>query len=181
MKKALIFLPLIALVLAGYSCQTTPAKQTQNAIENQAGLANPASVYCQENDGRLDIRTNEDGSQTGFCIFTDGSECEEWSYYRGECQAKKQTDVMVSEIKQLFVQKYNKPQDEVTVIINQQIGDYARGGVKFGKDGIGEGGIFLAAKVEGKWKIVFDGNGIIPCHQLESYNFPDTMIPDCLK
>ncbi len=49
-----------------------------------AGLANPASVYCEEQGGTLDIR-NEAGGQTGYCVFPDGSECEEWAYYRGEC------------------------------------------------------------------------------------------------
>jgi len=33
----------------------------------------------------VEIRTAEDGSQTGYCIFPDGSECDEWAYYRGEC------------------------------------------------------------------------------------------------
>jgi putative hemolysin len=50
-----------------------------------AGLANPASVYCEEQGGRVEIRTASDGSQYGVCIFADGSECDEWAYYRGEC------------------------------------------------------------------------------------------------
>jgi len=33
----------------------------------------------------VEIRTAEDGSQSGACIFPDGSECDEWAYYRGEC------------------------------------------------------------------------------------------------
>jgi putative hemolysin len=50
----------------------------------KVGLANPASVYCEENNGTLDIRDTEDG-QVGYCIFEDGSECEEWAFYKGEC------------------------------------------------------------------------------------------------
>lgn len=34
----------------------------------------------------MEIRTAEDGSQIGFCIFPDYSECEEWAYYRGDCK-----------------------------------------------------------------------------------------------
>ena len=26
-----------------------------------------------------------DGSQNGICVFPDGSECDEWAYFRGEC------------------------------------------------------------------------------------------------
>jgi putative hemolysin len=50
------------------------------------GLPNPASAYCEEQGGRLDMRTADDGSEYGLCIFTDGSECEEWTFYRGECE-----------------------------------------------------------------------------------------------
>ncbi len=49
------------------------------------GLANPASVFCAQNGGRLEIRDGENG-QFGMCLFPDGSQCEEWAYLRGECQ-----------------------------------------------------------------------------------------------
>jgi putative hemolysin len=48
-------------------------------------IANPASVFCEEKGGKLEIRTATDGSQQGFCLFTDGTECDEWAYYRGDC------------------------------------------------------------------------------------------------
>lgn len=51
-----------------------------------ANMPNPASVFCEENGGSLEIRTAEDGSQAGVCVFTDGSECDEWAFFRGECQ-----------------------------------------------------------------------------------------------
>lgn len=60
---------------------TLPAQPTAEA----AGLPNPASVFCNDQGGRLDIRTDENGGQYGVCIFPDGSECEEWAYFRGEC------------------------------------------------------------------------------------------------
>jgi putative hemolysin len=54
--------------------------------EATIGLANPASVYCEEQGYRLEMRTDADGGTYGVCIFLDGSECEEWAFYRGECQ-----------------------------------------------------------------------------------------------
>lgn len=48
-------------------------------------MANPASVYCEEQGGRVDIRQDLEGNEVGICVFEDGSECEEWSYFRGEC------------------------------------------------------------------------------------------------
>jgi hypothetical protein len=50
-------------------------------------LPNPASVYCEQRGNRVEIRTAPDGSQTGYCIFPDGSECDEWAFFRGECAA----------------------------------------------------------------------------------------------
>jgi Tol biopolymer transport system component/putative hemolysin len=54
-------------------------------VEPTTGLANPASVYCEEQGYTLEIRTDENG-EYGVCIFPDGSECEEWAFYRGECK-----------------------------------------------------------------------------------------------
>lgn len=52
----------------------------------QAGIANPASVYCEQNGGRLDLRTGAGGGVVGICVYADASECEEWAYFRGECK-----------------------------------------------------------------------------------------------
>jgi putative hemolysin len=50
------------------------------------GLANPASEYCEEQGGQLEISEDAEGDQTGSCVFPDGSSCEEWAFYRGECE-----------------------------------------------------------------------------------------------
>lgn len=52
----------------------------------QAGLPNPASVFCEAQGGRLEIREDASGNQAGICVFSDGSECEEWAFFRNECQ-----------------------------------------------------------------------------------------------
>ena len=67
---------LSAMIVSG--CGTTTAEPT-------TGLANPASVYCEGQGYTLEMRTDADGGQYGVCIFPDGSECEEWAFYRGEC------------------------------------------------------------------------------------------------
>jgi putative hemolysin len=50
-------------------------------------IANPASVYCVQSGYTLEIRTAAGGGQYGVCIFPDGSECEEWAFFRNECGA----------------------------------------------------------------------------------------------
>jgi putative hemolysin len=57
-----------------------------SACKPKTELANPASEYCEENGGKVEIREDESGGQVGYCVFPDGSECEEWAYMRGECE-----------------------------------------------------------------------------------------------
>ena len=53
--------------------------------ENGVGLANPAAVYCEDQAGFYEIRSKDDGSQFGVCIFEDGSECDDWEFFEGIC------------------------------------------------------------------------------------------------
>lgn len=48
-------------------------------------MANPASKFCVDNGYKSEIRTNPNGSQTGYCVFGNGKECPEWTYFRKEC------------------------------------------------------------------------------------------------
>jgi putative hemolysin len=83
MKRILTF---ILCVLALTAC-TAPWSQTPDITTGtlQANMPNPASVYCTQQGNKLEIRTADDGSQQGICVFPDGSTCDEWAYYRGEC------------------------------------------------------------------------------------------------
>ena len=58
-----------------------------DAGQRKAGLANPASVYCVQSGYRLELRTGAGGGQYGVCLFPDGTECEEWAFFRSECGA----------------------------------------------------------------------------------------------
>lgn len=80
MKKFIIFLiPFLFLAGCGKS-DINPITEPE-----PMGMANPASVYCEENGGVLEMREEEAG-QYGVCVFPNGSECEEWAFYRGECE-----------------------------------------------------------------------------------------------
>lgn len=87
MKRLILFLIFLIVIIG---CAEKQAEQTKTE-ENQTGeqktqIANPASVYCEEKGGKLEIRADADGNQYGICIFPDGSECEEWKFFRGECK-----------------------------------------------------------------------------------------------
>lgn len=71
--------------------------------EKKEELPNPTSVYCEEQGGRLEIRTNEYGNQIGYCILNDGTECEEWAYFRKECPRKIEAIEQKAESKKLTI------------------------------------------------------------------------------
>ena len=51
------------------------------------GMPNPASAYCKALGYTSVIRTDpRTGGEVGYCLFPDGSSCEEWAFYRGSCQ-----------------------------------------------------------------------------------------------
>lgn len=79
-KSWLALFTLIGIVLS------TSCSAAQNKPAPQANIPNPASVYCDENSGKLTIVAASDGSQSEVCTFPDGSTCDEWAYYRGECK-----------------------------------------------------------------------------------------------
>lgn len=76
-----LFVGILLLV----ACQGTQPTPTTTPFESPLGLPNPASQHCEQQGYQWEVRTAADGSQTGYCLFPDGTECEEWSFYRGEC------------------------------------------------------------------------------------------------
>lgn len=44
-------------------------------------LPNPASVYCIERGGTLDIKESPQGDVT-TCVLSDGTRVDEWEFYR---------------------------------------------------------------------------------------------------
>lgn len=79
--------PFIIIILALAAC-TAPQVQNPGPAATrspQVNMPNPASVYCEQHGNKLEILTAADGSQSGVCVFPDGSTCDEWAYFRGEC------------------------------------------------------------------------------------------------
>ena len=84
MKKIYTF---VITLMALTACTALQVQKPEPAATDmpQAAMPNPASVYCTQNGNQLEIRTAVDGSQSGICVFPDGSSCDEWAYFRGEC------------------------------------------------------------------------------------------------
>jgi putative hemolysin len=80
-RRSSLAICLIGVAVLIAACQPGPDDDGE-----QPGIANPASEYCEAEGGELELRADEDGGQLGVCVFPDGSECEEWAFFRGECE-----------------------------------------------------------------------------------------------
>jgi putative hemolysin len=85
------FITVIAIVfvlLIAAGCATFLQKQISLISLDNTGskvmVANPASQNCINKGGRLEIRKNKIG-EYGVCLFEDNRQCEEWTFFRGQC------------------------------------------------------------------------------------------------
>ena len=46
------------------------------------GMPNPASVWCIEKGGRLEIVKDKDGNESGVCVLPSGERVDEWTLFR---------------------------------------------------------------------------------------------------
>jgi putative hemolysin len=91
MKNILLF---TLILMALTACTTNPIQKPESIATEipQAGLPNPAAVFCTQNGFNYEIQSAADGSQSGICSFPDGSICDDWAYFKGECGPEKQED-----------------------------------------------------------------------------------------
>jgi len=75
-------------------------------------------------------------------------------------------------IKQLLINIHGQTADNLNITISKQEGNYAKGGAS----AQGGGGMWLATKHDGKWTIIFEGNGAPDCKFIRSFNFPEDML-----
>ena len=71
-------------VLAASACgsKNSPSDTVPASSPNDTSqLANPASVYCIDQGGTLEI-VDEANGQVGYCTLPDGTRVEEWEYFR---------------------------------------------------------------------------------------------------
>lgn len=101
---SLIIIVLGVIYLSNFKKNTTENSVSNNPITNIAnpalsevkdtptntmpakdiGIANPASTFCIESGGTLELVETPEG-QMGNCTLPNGTVCDEWALFRGEC------------------------------------------------------------------------------------------------
>ena len=90
--------------------------------------------------------------------------------------SQEEEQILVNAMREAIVAKRGPTANQLTFKVSKVEGDYASGSASAS----GGGGMWFAAKVNGKWTLVWDGNGAILCKDLEPYpNFPSDLIPEC--
>jgi hypothetical protein len=83
-------------------------------------------------------------------------------------------------VKEAIAKKYHKNVNDIDLTISDYDGSHVWGSFKF-KLAM-EGGWILAAKnKELQWVVVQDGNGTITCELIAPYDFPVTMVSECVN
>ncbi|MFH0906780.1 MAG: hypothetical protein ABIC36_03500 [bacterium] len=88
------------------------------------------------------------------------------------------------EIKMLFAEKYNTKVSAVEISISKEAENHIKGEVEIldeELEGAGNVGIFLVAKVDNVWELVFDGNGTFSCETLKDFDFPEDIQEGCVE
>jgi putative hemolysin len=80
-RKTLFTLFMLIGIVLSASCSPNQTSPTPGP-----NMPNPASVYCEQNGGKLELGQDAAGGVVGLCIFPDGSKCDEWAYFRRECK-----------------------------------------------------------------------------------------------
>lgn len=84
----------------------------------------------------------------------------------------------IEAIKRAVFEKTGLTPENADVTVSQYTTSHAKGGVKE-KEAIA-GAYFIAAKENGNWICVYDGQSHPTCEQIEPFDFPEEMVPECL-
>lgn len=108
-----------------------------------------------------------------------GSAGYQWCEIKQKCLRSWEEECSISsedEVKTVLANKYKKSISDVTLKAVKKTDNHMSGSVNFSPGGVGEGGMFLAVKINNQWQVVFDGNGSVDCEKLAQYAFPQDML-----
>jgi len=129
-----------------------------------------------DNDGNQEDQIMEpDTEMEDIAIETDDSE-------EADIDSHEETEEdILNEIKVAFQRKYpDWDMETKEIFLNDVRENHIAGGITEA-NAMGGGGYFFAARTDDGWVIAADGNGAIFCDDIEPYDFPDSMISECVS
>jgi len=91
--------------------------------------------------------------------------------------SQEENDALIAAVKKGLIAEHGQQASGMVVTVSEIQGEYAKGMASEQ----GGGGIWFAAKLNGTWTLVWDGNGIIDCGSVSPFpEFPVSLIPQCL-
>ena len=72
---------MVVVALGGLGMLGCSDDLERSPTSDTTGIANPASTFCVEQGGTVEI-VDENGGQVGYCNLPDGTRVEEWEYFR---------------------------------------------------------------------------------------------------
>ncbi len=117
MKRSVLINLIASCTLLLTACDSQP---TVHSAARTVDIANPASSYCIEQGGSLEIETQTEG-QVGYCTLPSGERIEEWLLYK----QSQQTDEPAAQHVPASVSKAN-PASEYCISLQGQL-DLATG------------------------------------------------------
>lgn len=85
----------------------------------------------------------------------------------------------IESIRKAMAERHGKVLSDVELEVSKKTTVHAWGSTRF--KGEISGAWFLAYKESTGWIIVDDGNGTISCETITPYNFPASMVPECIN
>lgn len=154
--------------------EAVSTSQTTKEVDDQSQLANPASEKCVQDGGSLETVTQKDGSQFAMCNFGEYS-CEEWVYYRGECDVEGDALKIYDELL-----KTGLDFSQMKVVIRRHLGEYIEGAVVPISAPAG-GGYVFAVKRDSVMTVLAHGNGAILCESFKDFpDFSTYLVSQCI-
>jgi len=170
-SRSSISLTLVVLWLAG--CGEAPIDPPITPTHTPGlATATPAAVL-------LPVQSVDDASQTEIPTATT-TEIHSTKQPVADITLEEtgQLDDNASALRTALIEKTGIEAEKLEFTIAQNTETHAKGMLKH-KDEI-SGAYFIAAKVDNRWIIVYDGQATPGCTEIAPYDFPIGMVPECL-
>lgn len=84
---------------------------------------------------------------------------------------------VIDSISQLFADELNKPQSDISVVIDFKSGEYVKG--VYGLEKEPGGGLFIAQGEKTNWKLLWYGKGEDFCSNVSKFSITEEMKQEC--